>query len=252
MRMNWVDGLLDRLPPVIKSVGGNPQLRFLTLVLVIVEVILGALFPFTSGLHHTILIVGLITIPFCLIIVVTIMMWKPPRGVTDIRVDLVSPPTDERKYNALFDGFAGSKFYAFNPPFMVEEEKGSEQFERAIETHKKRYDSGCTAQYLFFDEESLRRGKNFFRELESQLGRDKSKKALSIRFWGKGTYTPGYTFFIGEKGEDKPSCILYPTVATSEGIPTVVVVIEGHTGMYNIMQGHFNRYFNKAKNVNID
>ena len=87
--------------------------------------------------------------------------------------------------------------------------------------------------------------------MKSELGEDEFNKALSIKFWGKETYTPGYTFFVGMKGKEKPSCILYPSVVMSEGIPEVVVVI-GSVDMYKIMHGHFNKYFAKAKKIKID
>ena len=256
MRMNWLGDFLRETVNVLRAVGGSPQLRFLVLVvllLLVVEIILCTIvFPGTSGLNRTILLMAVITIPLCLFIIAAIMIWKPPppKEVKGVSADLVWAPTNEEKYKALFGGFTG-KFYAFNPPFQVEEDKGSKQFEDALETHKKRYESVTTAHYLFFDRESLRRAKDFFEELQSKLGKEKFKKVLSIKFWDKEPYTPGYTFFLGEKGEDKPSCILYPSVVMSEGIPEVVVVI-GSVDMYKIMHGHFNKYFAKAKKIKID
>lgn len=158
-------------------------------------------------------------------------------------------PTSGGGYNELFDGFTNCDFYAFNPPFRLEE-SGDHLFEEAIATHVRRYsECGVKSRYLFFDKASYERAMHFFQEVERRIGPGRligEEKYITIRLWENPPQLPGYTFFTGSK-EEKPFCIFYPSAAMRDGLPEAIIYVEGAKDFLAILEGHFHEKWNQAK-----
>ena len=167
------------------------------------------------------------------------------RAKRTVQAGIKLKPTNKDEYNVLFDGFTNCDFYAFNPPFKLEE-SGDHLYENAIVTHVKRYrECDVKSRYLFFDKAGYERAMCFFQEVERRIGPDGPKDCITIKFWENPPQLPGYTFFTGYK-EGKPFCIFYPTVAMRDGLPALIIWIEGAKDFLSILEGHFHENWDKA------
>lgn len=165
-----------------------------------------------------------------------------------VRAGIILTPSKKEEYNALFDSFENCDFYAFNPPFELEGEPGEHLFQEAVSTHEKRYlEGGVKSRYLLFGQKRYDRAKTFFQRLENRLGKEKMEECIKILHWKNPLEVPGYTFFIGYKGKEKPFCIFYPSAAMRGGLPEAVIYIEGAKDFLSILKGHFQEGWDKAK-----
>lgn len=169
-----------------------------------------------------------------------------------VKAGILLTPSEIKKYNSLFDDFADSDFYAFNPPFRLEGDPGENLFEDALKTHEKRYIEGkVKSQYLFYDKSSYERAELFFNKLDERIKGKFEKYPIKKIFWENPPEVPGYTFFIGHKKGNKPYCIFYPTVGMKDGLPQVIIHIEGAEDFLTILLRHFKKNWNQAK-INSD
>ena len=164
-----------------------------------------------------------------------------------VKAGIKLKPTSEDEYNELFDGFTNCDFYAFNPPFRLEE-SGDRLYEKAIATHVRRYrEGGVKSRYLFFDDASYERAMRFFQEVRKRSGLVRLfEENVNVRFYKNCPQLPGYTFFTGYK-KGIPFCIFYPTVAMHEGLPEAIICVEGAKDFLSILEGHFQEKWNQAK-----
>ena len=233
-------------------------LGYFTLIVLVVEAIIGGIIPFTSGQDRTFLIIGMLVIILCLIIIVAFMAFFRPytlygltaaeaQKVQKVRADIMVTPSDINRYNILFHGFSDCLFRAFNAPFKVEGEPGDPRFQSALETHKKRYNSGVTSYYLFFNREHYSRAQSFFQKLKEELGWEKEKleEVVKIYLWENAPSKPGYTFFIGKK-KGRHCCILYPAATYRAGLPEAVVYLEGVENLVSILDTFFQEQWAQA------
>lgn len=169
------------------------------------------------------------------------------RILNPVQAGILLTPSEKEAYNALFDGFTNCDFFAFNPPFKLEGEPGDHLFEEALATHKKRYLEGqVKSRYMFFDKISYERAQRFFNELAKIIGEDKLKRHLKITYWENSPELPGYTYFIGHKGQN-PFCIFYPSAAIHKGLPEAVIYIKGAEDFLSILRGHFQEKWDQAQ-----
>ena len=231
-------------------------LGYFTLIVLVVEAIIGGITPFTSGQDRTFLIIGMLVIILCLIIIVAFMAWfrayalyglteAEAQKVKKVRAEIMVTPSDTKRYNKLFHGFSDCLFRAFNPPFKVEGEPGDPRFQSALKTHKKRYNSGVTSYYLFFNREYYSRAQSFFQKLEEELGKEKFEEVVKIYLWENAPSKPGYTFFIGKK-KGRHCCILYPAATYRSGLPEAVIYLEGVKNLVSILDRFFQEQWDQA------
>ena len=210
-------------------------LGFFVLVVLVVEAILGGIAYASNTPNSTFALLGMIGILVLLIaVVVFLAVYRPealrgrraPAPRSSISADVVYPPDQKDRYNTLFDDFSDCDFLAFNAPFQAE--RIDKVSKGALDTHKKRYDSNVKSRYLFFDKESYGNAERFFSELAKDIGQERVDENIERIYWENAPEAPGYTFFVGTKGEKerKAVVVLYPQI-TQTGIPEVVISIEG-------------------------
>ena len=243
---------VPRRASIIETV--KTPLGFFTLVVLVVEAILGSVFlksdsPFLS----VIALVGAIVIVLALIGIVAYMAWHRPeclfgerRPSSSVSATVVYPPTDKSRYEKLFDGFSDCDFCAFNPPFKVED-LGAKLRDEALDVHARRYENSVRSRYLFFETEGFREANRFFDELAARIGKAKVEGHIDRVYWPDRKSVPHYTFFAGHKN-GKPAIVLYPSAVMDmdSGIPRAVIYIEGAADLLAILQDFFFKQWKRA------
>lgn len=162
-----------------------------------------------------------------------------------VHAAVVYPPTEKQRYKDLFDGFNNCDFYAFNPPFQVEQ-VGAMLRSEALEVHQRRYKSNVKSRYLFFQHQSYADAEEFFSRLAQTIGRQELEDNVEHVYWPNPQEVPHYTFFLGYK--DGKSCIiLYPQAVMRDGIPEAVLHIEGADEFHGILERFFLAQWREAR-----
>ena len=156
-----------------------------------------------------------------------------------VKAGIKNEPNTSKEYNELFDNFIKCDYFAFNPPFKIED-TGKRFYKEAVKTHAKRYrDSEVSSRYLFFTKSSYKRALRFFKDVEKKVGKKLLDNDICVKLWQNPPNIPGYTFFTGYKEEDNPYCIFYPTVSMQSGVPELVIYVEGAKDFLSILNKHF-------------
>jgi len=226
---------------------------FFVLITLIIETIIGTIVLKTST-NTELIIYSMIIILLILIIIVAVFSVKFPEALKGksqmkdinypISANVFFPPNEMNRYKQLFNDFSGS-FYAFNPPFKVEN-TGDLLYEEAIKSHEKRYLNNVRSRYLFFDKDSFERAQLFFEEIKRKNPKLKIDLKIKQLFCKNSEEKPGYTFFIGKK-QDKACIILYPRAVMENGVPRAVIHIEGAEELEAILLDYFSKQWDKCK-----
>lgn len=165
-----------------------------------------------------------------------------------VSADVIQYPHPKEDYDRLLDGFKHCEYLAYNPPFKMEQ-RTERVLENALDVHLERYMNGVTARYLFYNKDSFEEAIDFFEELRKRALEKGILLAQKIQLLYQGVEKPpSYTYLLGKRS-GAARCILYPSATFHEGLPEVVIVVEGDSYLLRILTEHFDKDWQRIQDM---